>query len=112
MSGKSAWVGNAMEVLSELPPAINPTLAASLECVDGSSLIWVLRVFHQCDGPALLVAMKGEQAICSRHQLSYVVLFIALQLDPQPGREALQEQVHHLLQELGGTTAAQGTHGG
>jgi hypothetical protein len=112
--------------LSELPPAINPTLAASLECVDGSSLIWVLRVFHHGDGPALLVVMKGEQAICSRHQLSYVVLFIALQLDPQPGREALQEQEHreeacllviwsqlyHLHQELGGTTAGQGTHGG
>ncbi len=80
--------------LSALLPATTTvaTLAASLDCVDGSSLVWVLQVFHHGDGPALLVVMKDEQAICSRHQLSYVVLFIALQLDPQPCREALQEQ--------------------
>ncbi len=37
---------------------------------------------------------EGQQAFCSRRQVSDVVLFISFLLDPQPGREVLQEKEH------------------
>jgi hypothetical protein len=69
-------------------------LAASLDPVDSSFIDWALRAVHHCEGPGLLVAVKGQQAFCSCRQVSDVVLFISFLMDPQPGREVLQEKEH------------------